>query len=91
MAMFRPSRFGKQVQWLNSYNLDTLSMQACEHIDAVTGLLEILDNVRDEQGFDNDCFDDKHLSAMLYAMIFVGKAASGSIAELRTHIPGVNS
>ena len=67
---------------------DTLSMQACEQIDSVTGLLEILDNIRDDQGFDNDRFDDRHLSAMLYAMIFVSKAASGSIAELRTHIPG---
>ena len=72
-------------------NFDTLSMQACEQIDAVTGLLEILDNVLDDQGFDNDrqsCFAPRHISAMLYAMIFVGKAASGSIAELRTYIPG---
>ena len=75
-------------------NLETLSMQASEQIETVTGLLEILDNVRDEQGFGNDrqsSFDHRHLSAMLYAMISVCKAASGSIAELRTHIPGVKS
>ena len=56
-------------------------------MDAVTGLFEILDNVRDEQGFDNEeGFCDSHLSALIYAMTFISKAASGSIAELRTHI-----
>ena len=40
-------------------NLEILSLRACEQIDAVIGLLKILDNVRNEQGFDNDrqsCF-----------------------------------
>ena len=65
-------------------SLETLSMRACEQIDAVTGLLEILDNVRDVQGFGNEeGFCDRHLSALIYAMIFVSKATSGSVAELR--------
>ena len=68
-------------------NLETLSMQASEQIETVTGLLEILDNVRDVQGFGNEeGFCDRHLSALIYAMTFISKAASGSIAELRTHI-----
>ena len=48
--------------------LDRLSMEALSSVETIASMLEILDNVRDEQGFEgNDGgFGHPHLTAMIF-------------------------
>ena len=65
--------------------LDRLSMEALASVETLTSMLEILDNVRDEQGFEgNDGgFGHPHLTAMIFSMQTVAAKANDIIIEMQ--------